>query len=74
LQLNLLPSPKKLGFIKSEWNAHTFCISFKLETDIDILEKKALSAIENYKVDMVVANELHSNKYKVILYSPNKQP
>ena len=33
-----------------------------------ILEKKALSAIDNYKVDLVVANELHTNKYKVIIY------
>jgi len=32
------------------------------------LEKKALSAIENYNVDMVIANELHTNKFKVIIY------
>ncbi|CDW74331.1 UNKNOWN [Stylonychia lemnae] len=85
LQLNLVPTPKKLGFIKSEWCPSTFCISFKvchnqnmqkiqLETDINILEQKALSAIENYKVDMVIANELFTNKFKVIIYQPQNQP
>lgn len=40
-----------------------------METDFEILEKKALAAIDNCKVDMVVANELHSNRWKVQLYS-----
>ena len=52
------PSPKKLGLIKSEWNPATLAVSFKLETDLEILEQKALKAIENYKVDAVIANEL----------------
>ena len=57
-----------LGMIKSEWCPSTYCISFKLETDLNILEKKALGAIDSYKVDLVVANELHTNKSKVIVY------
>jgi hypothetical protein len=47
-----------------------------LETDIDILEEKTLKAIENYKVDAVVANELQSRRFKVIVYdakSKNKK-
>jgi len=54
----LAPVPKKLGLIKSEWNPNTVLISFKLETDVQILERKALGAITSYGVDMVVANEL----------------
>jgi len=37
------------------------------------LEKKALSAISSYKIDMVVANELHSRRTKVILYSKDSK-
>ena len=39
-----------------------------METDLTILEKKALGAIEAYGADMVIANELHTNKFKVIVY------
>jgi phosphopantothenate---cysteine ligase (ATP) len=58
LTMTFDPSPKKLGLIKSEWNPATLAVSFKLETDLEILEQKALKAIENYKVDAVIANEL----------------
>jgi phosphopantothenoylcysteine synthetase/decarboxylase len=33
LVLNLKPTPKVLGKIKSDWNPSTVLISFKLETD-----------------------------------------
>jgi phosphopantothenate---cysteine ligase (ATP) len=58
LTMTFDPSPKKLGMIKADWNPNTLVVSFKLETDLEILELKALSAIKNYKVDAVVANEL----------------
>jgi len=38
LTMTFDPSPKKLGLIKAEWNPNTFAVSFKLETDLDILE------------------------------------
>jgi phosphopantothenate---cysteine ligase (ATP) len=47
-----------LGEIKKTWNPKAFCVSFKLETDLSILETKVLKAIEAYGVDMVVANQL----------------
>lgn len=40
----------------------------QLETDVSILEKKALAAIEAYSVDMVVANELATNRTRVHVY------
>lgn len=58
LTMTFDPSPKKLGLIKEDWNPQSLVVSFKLETDLDILEQKALKAIENYKVDAVIANEL----------------
>ena len=49
LDLHLEPTPKRLGHIKNEWNINdtesipkpfneTFLVSFKLETDLNILE------------------------------------
>ena len=59
LTIELEPVPKLLGQIKL-WSPSTVAISFKLETDPSLLFKKALSSIESYKVDMVVANLLQS--------------
>jgi hypothetical protein len=38
LTMTFDPSPKKLGLIKADWNPNTLAISFKLETDLEILE------------------------------------
>ena len=62
------PVPKKMGLIKQEWNPSTILVSFKLETDMTILEKKALSAITNYGVDMIVANELATRRDAVTIF------
>lgn len=61
------PTPKKLGKIK-EWNPSTFLVSFKLETDVSILEKKAKDSMVKYGVDAVVANELKSRRTHVTVY------
>jgi len=61
--------PKKLGELKNNWNPDSFVISFKLETDEELLEKKSTDAMKNYSVNMVVANELHTRKFKVIIFS-----
>lgn len=63
----MVPVPKLLGKVKT-WNPETILISFKLETDTQILEQKAKAAIEKYGVDMVVANELKTRRSKVIIY------
>ena len=60
--LEMDPVPKKLGHVKSQWNPDTVLVSFKLETDLQILEQKALGAIQSYGVDMVVANELQTRR------------
>jgi phosphopantothenate---cysteine ligase (ATP) len=72
LHMDLEQVPKFLGDVKREWAKHSYVISFKLETDINILTKKALSAIDKYNVDLVVANELHTRYTKVILHDKNK--
>ena len=66
--LQLKPVPKKMGELKQSWNPSTTLVSFKLETDLEILESKALGAISKYGVDLVVANELKTRRNKVIIY------
>ena len=65
LQLNLKPVPKMLGKLKSEWCPSALVVSFKLETDVRILESKCLKALARYKHDMVIGNILEERKQKV---------
>ncbi len=60
--------PKCLGMIRDIWAPHCFCISFKLETDHDILRDKSKDALMSYGVHGVVANELHSRYKRVEFY------
>lgn len=41
-----------------EWALDGFIVSFKLETDKDLIEKKSLKALERYGHHVVVANML----------------
>lgn len=62
LRLDLHPVPKQLGTLVSEWAPSSFIVSFKLETDIDLLIRKAKMAISKYGVDLVVANQLQTRR------------
>ena len=64
---------KFLGEIKNSWAKNSYVTSFKLETDIRILTKKAHGAIDKYNVDLVIANELHTRYDKVILHDSKKK-
>ena len=72
--MNLEPVPKLLGEVKKTWNPNTHLVSFKLETDANLLEASARAAFDKYGVDMVVANELKSKSSKVVVYSPSGEP
>jgi hypothetical protein len=48
-------------------------VSFKLETDIDILSQKAMGAITNYGVDMVIANILATRRSQVIIFNSSSE-
>lgn len=65
LDMRLSQAPKMLLLLRKEWAPTAFCISFKLETDINILLDKAHMALNKYKMHMVVANELLTRKEKV---------
>ncbi|KAE8983668.1 hypothetical protein PR003_g23820 [Phytophthora rubi] len=67
LELTLQQVPKMLGVLRHTWAPQSFVVSFKLETDWDILRKKAKQAIAKYAMHLVVANELHSRFDEVLL-------
>jgi len=67
LNMKLYPVPKKLRSI-GEWCSKALVVSFKLETDTTILQKKSLRAIDNYNVDVVVGNILSTRKAECVLY------
>ena len=71
--IQLFPIKKEIYKIKTEWNPNSFLISFKLETDKDILFQKANKAIIKTKSDLIVANLLQT-RYKVVYFiSPNEK-
>lgn len=73
LMIQLFPIKKEIYKIKTEWNPNSFLISFKLETDKDILFQKANKAIIKTKSDLIVANLLQT-RYKIVYFiSPNEK-
>jgi len=65
VQLQLVP--KMLKPLVSLWASKCFVISFKLETDPEILKRKSRAALENYGHDLVIGNILATRKRKVVL-------
>lgn len=57
LILRLKPVPKILGLLTSKY-IYNYHVSFKLETDSELLQEKASGALLKYHVNMVVANLL----------------
>ena len=63
-----MPVPKKLGIIK-EKNPNAYAISYKLETDENILESKAVMSLKKYSMDMVIANLLSNFRSQCTIYT-----
>ncbi|XP_044761954.1 phosphopantothenate--cysteine ligase [Coccinella septempunctata] len=64
IQLQLVP--KMLAPLVSLWVPHAFVVSFKLETDENILIRKAREALNKYKHKLVIGNMLQSRRQKVV--------
>jgi phosphopantothenate-cysteine ligase len=64
LSINLQNVPKLLGAVRM-WLPCALVISFKLETNANILEAKAAGAIDKYGVDAVVSNLLQTRREEV---------
>jgi phosphopantothenate-cysteine ligase len=69
LDLHLLPVPKALGALRQSWCPDAFAMSFKLETDPDLLMPKATAALQRYNMHAVVANLLDKRYSEVFIIS-----
>jgi phosphopantothenate-cysteine ligase len=67
LNISLKNVPKMLGLMKSIWCPNAMVVSFKLETNENILLAKATQSLRNYKVDVVVANNIADYKQRATL-------
>lgn len=65
LELKLKPVPKLLGKLRSDWCPNAYIVSFKLETDINILNAKCKRSMEKYKQNLVIGNILEDRKKSV---------
>lgn len=71
LDLHLEQVPKMLGSLTNTWAPDAFVVSFKLETDVELLIPKAQQAIAKYHVHAVVANILTTRRDIVYLVYPD---
>ncbi|KAG6462312.1 phosphopantothenate--cysteine ligase-like [Manduca sexta] len=69
IQLHLVP--KMLAPLVNLWVPTAYVVSFKLETDENLLVPKARAALEKYKHKMVVGNMLQTRHHRVIMVTPD---
>jgi len=61
------PVPKFLHHLVQKWAPNATIISFKLETDPNILVQKARDSLVKYQHQLVIGNLLSTRKYEVVL-------
>ncbi|TBU34304.1 phosphopantothenate-cysteine ligase [Dichomitus squalens] len=70
LHIEMDQVPKILKPLVAEWTREGYIVSFKLETDEDLLVPKARQALARYGHQVVIGNELHRRKFEVVFVSP----
>ncbi|CAK9439172.1 uncharacterized protein LODBEIA_P33960 [Lodderomyces beijingensis] len=73
LVIRLAAVPKFLSRLVDNWSLGAMIISFKLETDNNLLIKKAKSALERYHHQLVIGNLLQTRKKEVVFVSPGRE-
>jgi len=69
LHIEMDQVPKVLKPMVDEWTRDGYIVSFKLETDPDLLIPKACTALERYGHQVVIGNDLNRRKYEVVFVS-----
>jgi phosphopantothenate---cysteine ligase (ATP) len=72
LIVDLDPVPKFLKNLVDGWAPGAMIVSFKLETDPEILTHKAKYSLERYQHHLVIGNLLSTRKWEVVFVSPNR--
>ncbi|XP_062363554.1 phosphopantothenate--cysteine ligase isoform X2 [Cinclus cinclus] len=73
MRITMKMVPKMLSPLVRDWAPEAFVISFKLETDPQILLDKSRQALEKYQHQVVVANVLESRRTSVIIVTRDSQ-
>ncbi|EDO28614.1 predicted protein, partial [Nematostella vectensis] len=73
LELNMQQVPKMLSPLVKLWARNAFVVSFKLETDVNIISKKAREALTKYNHQVVVSNILQTRKKTVVIVTPSQE-
>ncbi|KAJ2509272.1 Phosphopantothenate--cysteine ligase cab2 [Coemansia sp. RSA 2052] len=72
LTLRMNQVPKFLRPLVKNWAPLCFIVSFKLETDPELLGPKARHALEKYGHQVVIANMLNTRKWQVWLFTKDE--
>ncbi|KAL4229561.1 hypothetical protein ACF0H5_012600 [Mactra antiquata] len=73
LQLSLELVPKMLDALVKNWVCSAYVVSFKLETDPNLLIMKAQQALEKYEHQLVIGNVLDTRKIEVVFVTNNDE-
>lgn len=73
LIINLDPVPKFLKNLVDGWAPEGMIVSFKLETDPEILIKKAQYSLERFQHHLVIGNLLSTRKSEVVFVTPGQE-
>lgn len=74
LVINLDPVPKFLKTLVNSWApSGSMIVSFKLETDPDLLVSKAEQSLRRYGHDLVIGNLLTTRKWEVVFISKHER-
>ena len=73
LVVDLDPVPKFLKNLVDGWAPEGMIVSFKLETDPDILVHKANYSLRRYQHHLVIGNLLPTRKWEVVFVSPARK-
>ncbi|KXN84402.1 Phosphopantothenate--cysteine ligase CAB2 [Leucoagaricus sp. SymC.cos] len=71
LSIEMDQVPKILKPMVDEWTPDGYIVSFKLETDQELLIPKAQAALERYGHQVVIGNDLHRRKFEIVFVSRN---
>lgn len=66
------PVPKFLKNLVTDWAPECMVVSYKLETDPNLLIYKAKTALERYQHDLVIGNLLTTRKWEVVFVAPGR--
>lgn len=73
LIVDLDPVPKFLKNLVDGWAPQGMIVSFKLETDPDILVHKAQYSLTRYQHHLVIGNLLSTRKWEVVFVAPGQK-